>query len=232
MPTSRYTVLRDLRQAGCPGPAAPVVVGIDDWAMTRGHRYGTIAIDLERRCPIELLEGRDTTSVIPWLEKQPGIEVIARDRAGAYADAARTAAPDAQQVAGRWHLMANMCEAVERLLLRHGRRLREAARQVSEALWLEAQPAGSLVSTDTQVSTAARLKSWQRLGVERRAIRLARYEEVMRRRKQGEPVKAIARAMKIAYGTARKFVRAGSFPERAQWSRRPTLLDKYRPHLV
>ena len=86
--------------------------------------------------------------MIPWLEKQPGIQVIARDRAGAYADAARTAAPDAQQVADRWHLMANTCEAVERLLLSHGRRLREAARQVSEALWLQAHPAGSLVSTD------------------------------------------------------------------------------------
>ena len=68
MPISGATVLRELRCAGCaPAEEVPVVVGIDDWAIARGHHYGTIVVDLERRCPIELLEGRDTTSVIPWL---------------------------------------------------------------------------------------------------------------------------------------------------------------------
>ena len=115
MPVSGPTVLRELRRAGCPPPqASPVVVGIDDWAIARRHHYGTIMVDLERHCPIELLEGRDTTSVIPWLQAQPAVEVIARDRAGTYADAARTATPGAQQVDDRWHLMADMCEAVER----------------------------------------------------------------------------------------------------------------------
>ena len=150
-----------------------MVVGIDDWAIARGHHYGTIMVDLVKRCPIELVDGRDTTSVIPWLEQHPAIEVIARDRASAYADAARKAAPDAQQVADRWHLMANMCEAVERLLLRHSGKLREAARLVGEAMRLEAQPAGVTAETDGAPSTAPRLRSWQRLGVERRAVRLA-----------------------------------------------------------
>jgi transposase len=174
MRTSRQTVLRDLRHAGCPRPTtAPVVIGIDDWAMTRGHRYGTIIVDLERRCPIELMDGRDTTAVEPWLSMQPTIEVIARDRAGAYADAARTAAPDAQQVADRWHLMVNLCEAVERLLLRHARQMREAARQVSQALWPIAAP-GSPIDTDGVALKAPRRRSWQRLGDERRVARLAR----------------------------------------------------------
>ena len=158
--------------------------------------------------------------------------MIARDRAGAYADAARKAAPDAQQVADRWHLMANMCEAIERLLLRHSGKLREAARLVSEAMRLEAQPAGTPVETEGAPLAAPPLRSWQRLGVKRRAVRLARYEEVVRRREQGESLKGIARAMRIAYATVRSFVRAGCFPERAQWSRRPTLLDAYRPYLV
>ena len=110
MRTSRHTVLRELRHAGCPGPAAaPVVVGIDDWAIARGHRYGTIIVDLERRCPIELMDGRDTTAVVPWLRTQLTIEVIARDRASAYADAGRTAAAGAQQVADHWHLMVGRC---------------------------------------------------------------------------------------------------------------------------
>ena len=233
MPVSGSMVLSELRRAGCPTvEESPVIVGIDDWAISRGHHYGTIMVDLQRRCPIELVDGRDTASVIPWLEKHPAIEVIARDRASAYADAARKAAPNAQQIADRWHLMSNMCEAIERLLLRHSGKLREAARLVSEAMRLGAQPAGVASETDGAPSTAPRLRSWQRLGVERRAVRLARYEEVMRRREQGERLKSIARSMRIAYATVRSFARAGSFPERAQWSRRPTLLDAYRPYLV
>jgi transposase len=58
MSASRDTMLRQLRRLGrAMTPAPPIVVGIDDWAITRGHRYGTIVVDLERRCPIEVLDG-------------------------------------------------------------------------------------------------------------------------------------------------------------------------------
>ena len=84
MPTSRDTLLRGLRRLGSEvTPATPVlVVGIDDWAITRGHRYGTIMVDLERRCPIEVLDGHESMSVADWLRRHPSIQVVARDRAG------------------------------------------------------------------------------------------------------------------------------------------------------
>ena len=128
--------------------------------------------------------------------------------------------------------MANMCEAVERMLLRHASKLREAAGLVSEAMRFEAQPAGSPTEVDALASTEPRLKAWQRQGIERRAARLALYEEAVRRRKQGESIKAIARAMKLSYPTVRKFVFASAYPERAQRPAYPTLLDEHRAYLV
>lgn len=176
------TVLRELRRAGCPPPAAaPVIIGIDDWAIARGHHYGTIVVDLQRRQPIELLPGRDVATVVPWLRATPGVEIIARDRAGAYAEAARTAAPAAQQVADRWHLLANLRDAIERLLLRCTPQMRQAAHEASEAseaMHLGAEPAempaapGSLMPVEPQMAS-------QRRSGQRRALRLARYEEVV-----------------------------------------------------
>ena len=128
MPTSRDTLLRGSRRLGSKvTPATPVVVVIDDWAITRGHRYRTIVVDLERRCPIEMLSGRESTIMVDWLQRHPSIKVVARDRAGAYSEAVKKVIPHAQQIADRWHLLANLRETVERLLLRHNARLREAA---------------------------------------------------------------------------------------------------------
>ena len=141
MSTSGDTVLRELRRAGCPAPATPpVVIGIDDWAIKRGHRFVTLIVDLQTRRPIKVLGGRETTIVADWLQQHPTVEIVARDRADAYSDAARTASPGAQQVADRWHLLTNLREAVERLLVRRTASLREASRTLSEALRIEAQP--------------------------------------------------------------------------------------------
>jgi transposase len=81
-------------------------VGIDDWAFRRGHQYGTIIVDLHRHEVIELLEDREATSVFAWLKRHPEIRLIARDRGGAYAEAAAKGAPQAVQVADRWHLLS------------------------------------------------------------------------------------------------------------------------------
>jgi transposase len=226
--TSGDTVLRELRRAGCAEPAtSPVVVGIDDWAIKRGHRYGTVIVDLQSRRPIEVLEGRDVTVVAAWLRQYPTVEIVARDRAGAYSEAARTASPRAQQVADRWHLLTNMREAVERLLVRRSASLREAARTLSQALRIESQPI-----TGDHSTSGLRLSVWQRLGVHRRAARLARYEEIVRRRHLGESYKAIGRSMNLDQRTVSKFVRAGSFPERAPRPSGPTLLDAHRQYVA
>ena len=125
---------RILRDVGCPisadsllsrlrrsSPASDPVVrqlGIDDWAWRKGQRYGTILVDLERHQVIDLLTDRDVVTLTAWLSRHPEIELITRDRAGTYQEAATLGAPQAQQIADRWHLLKNVRETLERFLLR------------------------------------------------------------------------------------------------------------------
>ena len=128
MPVSGDTVLRLVRKLPLPPCPAPRVVGVDDWAWRRGRRYGTIVCDLERRRVVDLLPDRSAAPLRAWLERHPGVAVISRDRAGSYAEAARTGAPGAVQVADRWHLLVNASDALHGVLERHQAKLREAAR--------------------------------------------------------------------------------------------------------
>lgn len=83
------------------------VVGVDDWAFRRNHRYGTVVCDLEKRRIIKLLPDREIATVSTFLAQHPEITIVSRDRGGGYRDAATKALPDAVQVADRWHLMEN-----------------------------------------------------------------------------------------------------------------------------
>ena len=116
--------LRFIRQSS-PNPViTPRVLGVDDWAKCKGRTYGTILCDLERHCVIELLPDRESKTLSLWLEAHPGIEIICRDRASAYADAASISAPSAQQVADRFHLLMNLTGAVKKTVERNRKCLR------------------------------------------------------------------------------------------------------------
>ena len=101
MQVSGDTVLRLVRRRGIEPCPPPQVVGVDDWAWRRGHGYGTIVCDLERRRVIDLLPGRSAEPLRDWLDAHPSVRVVSRDRSGPYAEAARTGAPAATQVADR-----------------------------------------------------------------------------------------------------------------------------------
>ncbi|NVJ28381.1 ISL3 family transposase [Myxococcus sp. AM011] len=107
MPTSPGTLLRLIRRAPLPPPSPARVLGLDDWALRKGRTYGSILVDLEAHCVRDVLPDRSTHTVSTWLHQHPGVEVIARDRSTEYARAAALGAPEAQQVADRWHLLLN-----------------------------------------------------------------------------------------------------------------------------
>jgi transposase len=228
LPASRSTLLRLVRTTPLPASEPPRVLGVDDWAWRRGQRYGSILVDLERHRPVDLLSDRTAESLATWLREHPGIDVISRDRAGAYADGARQGAPDAVQVADRFHLLANVGELLERVLGGRRTALRQAAAAVDRAMSQSIPPETEVPATSDAPPGRIRAQERQQ---ERRAQRLARYDAVVALHQQGHSHAAISRQMGLGRRTVRHYLRAGAFPERAAPSARPTMLAPYEPYL-
>ena len=224
LPASATLLLRRLRQFTLSPVASPRVVGIDDWAYKRGQKYGTILVDLEQHRVLDLLPDRTTETVAAWLKNQPSIEAISRDRAGAYAEAARQGAPQAQPVADRWHLLQNLTEAIQRVVERHYSRLREVAQERTESAALEQpEPAQETTLAPSLSATEQRRRA-------RQEQKQARCTEVLHLHAQGLPILAIARQLRMHRRLVRQYIRIGVLP-RAHPSGRRRQLDSYANYL-
>lgn len=114
MPISDDTILRQLKRNAADAHR-------NDWSWRRATNYGTIMIDLERRSVVDILDDRSVESAAKWLRDHPSVEVVSRDRCGLYAQAVREGAPQARQVADRFHLIQNLRLAIEEQISLSGR---------------------------------------------------------------------------------------------------------------
>lgn len=230
---SRMTLIRLIRRLPEPSvQAGPRVLGVDDFALRRGHAYGTILIDLVTGRPVDVLTDRAADTLAVWLKDHPGVEVICRDRAGGYAEGASRGAPDAIQVADRWHMWTNIGDAVERTVARHRDHLRD--------LPLLATPTGSAASPalDPTLPDPTLPDPTPHAG-----LRTGPFADRVRQRHsaihdllaQGHDLRTIARTLGLARNTVRKFARAASPEEllvNTGTGRRPKLLDDHAAYLV
>lgn len=232
---SPRTLLRLVRTTPVPAAGAVRVLGVDDWAYRKGRNYGTILVDLEAHRVVDVLPNRTSAAFAAWLTTHPEIEVVSRDRATGYADAIRQAAPQATDVADRFHILKNLTDALERVVNRQHPALRAAARPVEEPVAPPVTPSMAAdVATppdaDAPVHERPPTKA-ERDRAARQERQQARYEVVIALHDQGHSQNQIAAALAMGRHTVRRFLRAGRFPERSAPKRRPSILDPYEAYL-
>ena len=221
MPTGPDTLLRLIRKAKVATAATPRVLGVDDWAMRKGRTYGTILVDLEKHRVVDLLPDRTSGTLSAWLREHPGVEILARDRSTEYAKAAGEGAPQAEQVADRWHLLLNVRQMLERYLPGVHERLK---------LLSSATPADSESVVSRRTCAYRRTAAEVVASRESRKRRLARYEEVKRLYAEGKNLSVISRELALNIKTVRGYAYAEAFPERVRQPS-PSILDPYLSYL-
>ena len=203
------------KQSGAPH------VGIDEWAWHRGHCCGMLIVNLDTHRPLVLLPGRDQRTLATWFRKYPEIQVVSRDRSGVYATAAREGAPQARQVADRWHLLKNIGDALERMMYRHIPLIRLVASELSPKK-----------SPEPELSVpAASLRRSERLKQQTRKKRHQRWTEVMALHNKGCSFREISRITGLSRVTVSRWVRSGTFPEMSTRPPKRGLLDPWREWL-
>ncbi|MDC0773894.1 ISL3 family transposase [Streptomyces sp. HD] len=216
-PVSRNTLLRLIASLPDPLVATPRVVGVDEYAQRRGRIYGTVLVDVETRRPVDLLPDREADTLAAWLAKRPGIEVVCRDRAPFFAEGATRGAPQALQVADRWHLWHNLGEAAEKCVYRHRGYLRPIPATADEPQE-EAEPA-ALSPWPTGHRFAERTR--------------AKHATIHALLAAGHSKRSVARQLGMGLNTILRFSRATT-PEElftGQWQSRATKLDTFKPYL-
>ena len=226
MPTSPDTLLRLIRSVPLTAPENLRIIGLDEWAWRKGVRYGTMIVDLECHRVAALLPERDADEVATWLVAHPGITVVSRDRSRTYADAATRGAPQAVQVADRFHVIRNLGEALEKFLLHKRTQLKEAAATTAAALAPPPARPTAVEETYWGKHTRTRPQRWQQRAEEESVRKhdryIAAYEAVRDLHAKGVDIAHIARRVGVSRRTVYRYLSLDGPPARKRPVRRPS----------
>jgi len=214
------TLLARIRAFAFAAPPVPRIVSVDDFAFRRGRTYGSILVDLERHCTIDLLPDRSTNTFATWLAAHPGIEVVSRDRSGEYAEGARQGAPNAihtaqRAPADRFHLLRNLHDVALRVFKRHAQCLAQVAAPNA------AQQTLTHLRLDREASKA-----------QTRGEMHARFTDIHHLASMGMSRSAIARALGVHRHTVQKYLAHESAPERRHYTRKTSILAGYEGYIL
>ncbi len=221
---SRNSILRLIARLSLPVLTTPKILGVDDFALCKGHNYGTILVDLQQNQPIALLPDRTAQTLEAWLKEHPGVEILSRDRSKTYRAGMDRGAPEAIQVADRFHLLKNLEETLENFFKGQAQTLHKVDSEQLQA---------ALTSVSPPLALPSELPSdFQSPKALNRARRLEKYEQTHALRQQGYRIDDIAHHLGIGVRTVYTYLSAPTFLER-----QPTMrncgsgLDAYKPYL-
>lgn len=204
-----------------PKTSTSGIIGIDDWAFKKGRTYGTVIVDLDRKEVIDLLPDREADTLAEWLKKHPEIKTVSRDRYGPYALGVKTGAPNANQVADRFHLLMNLGESTKRIFQAKGKELRaiftlynSPKTQVPVLIETDQPAPGKLEGTTHDISTA-------NISVSRQH----KFDKVKALLSEGLSLRRIAKITNLARGTVRNYMDLERLGKRQ--SRASTNLDAF-----
>lgn len=226
MSASSDTLLRLVREIPDPQPKTPRVLGVDDWAKCKGHTYGTILVDLEENTVVDLLPERTAEALAEWLQNHPGVQIITRDRSTEYTRGINDGAPNAMQIADRWHLFLNAKQMLQRYFGRVYNQLKKLpAIEQTETTQPEDQ------DSIQRVQIFPRTRRDYVRALSSRESRLEMYETIQQLRYEGRNIRQISRELGVTRNTARIYYYAETFPERQRHQSKPSILDPYLAYL-
>jgi transposase len=225
--STRQTILRRIMEVPPAAPSSVLLLGIDDFSFRRGQWFATILVNLESHRVIDLLPDRQAETAAQWMRQHPELTVVSRDRGSEYAKAASQGAPQAIQIADRFHICKNLTEATQLLLARCQAEI-VAASTTQEP------------DQNQQTKQVIAVEEWrppepahvEKVRLARRAGRYARYQQVVQLQAQGLKSKEIAQRLEMGERTVRDWLKAGTFPEVKKRRKKRSSFDAYAPYVL
>lgn len=218
MPTTAKTIIRHVLQLPLPGEGSLSKVGIDEWAWKKGHTYGTILVDLEKRRVVQLLADRSVETSRAWLCKHPEIDLVSHDRGKIFREAATAGAPQAKQVVDRFHLQKNFAEALEKFFRQQERELKKATQHSAR----KARPAAR-TTVPEKVAQERRVRHRQRVRLHKRIWKLYR---------EGHHKEQIAQLVGVSSSSVYRALEQETPPPPRRRSRSSSIIDPYLSYLT